>query len=616
MDLNHACAKFNNSEISTKIKSDIRLFDMMTEIRDVTVNLLHVLSAWRSSSFEWDPNDPKPFMYKGENYILKIVYDLNFLADTPYVIKVLNMERDRLLQNPLMLKNTLFEAVGSPNPIERAVQDTNGINEGPWYDQRCKLRIAEQILLQELHCNVLRKQNMKQTFETDSGELKDEIGTSSQQLKNPETKKSPTRKSPTSFSELPIEKQSILSWQDQAHMQLSRIDYLRNEPLISASTDRLSPVLKEEEVSGVISPKRNYLPKQTVLPTKLTSLDTLGSTRDLLQVIKRNSPSSSPTAGGGTGLMKLTALDGDRLDSRDKTTRNSSSRQRYSDSGNVEESNVFHQDYTSKTFGVEYTDLIGASKIRKVNPSNVILQPIRKSVQVIERDIHGIPIKKKDPVKKKKFIKKSSSKPNTVSKPEDAVLEKFERGLKSEPSLLQASDAFPQNSMVTDDGMNLVSGGRSIADMISQDDINYFVQNYGSAPPDLQLCGAAVIILLSTHTEIPADISWDAFIEICTVTNVAALMAQLNPMQHVPAFKVRALLPFLRRLGRSLKYRVAAVVKQDEANGYNIHEVSTPEIRLLEWIIHVRINLFVYDNISILCLFVYLGCGGCEYSGG
>ena len=85
---------------------------------------------------------------------MKVTTDLDFLSDQPTLVAVLHFPSEKMVKNPLMLPNNLEEGDTWISAIERAVYDSGGLKEGPFFEERLRIRKAERVLLQELELNV------------------------------------------------------------------------------------------------------------------------------------------------------------------------------------------------------------------------------------------------------------------------------------------------------------------------------------------------------------------------------------------------------------------------------------------------------------------------------
>ena len=153
MSITHACEKLMNLHnhglaISNDVKTDV--LDSLTRIRDTSVELIELISVWRLSSPDNRPDMPLPFIWEGQNYVLKIVSDLNFMGDVSPLVEMLAIPPYKMVLNPLMLPNTLIEGDLRISPNERAAFDAGGVTDGPFYEERLQMRRAERVLLQEV----------------------------------------------------------------------------------------------------------------------------------------------------------------------------------------------------------------------------------------------------------------------------------------------------------------------------------------------------------------------------------------------------------------------------------------------------------------------------------
>ena len=67
-----------------------------------------------------------------------------------HLSRVLSKHQDKYLTNPLMLPNTLNEGNLATDPVERAMFDAGGEQQGSVFDERLRLRKAEYILMKEI----------------------------------------------------------------------------------------------------------------------------------------------------------------------------------------------------------------------------------------------------------------------------------------------------------------------------------------------------------------------------------------------------------------------------------------------------------------------------------
>jgi hypothetical protein len=124
------------------------ILELMFQLRETTLNYLEALCLWRQGSNQGDM--PRAFLWESQNYTIKLINDMDFLAENSYIINALNIPPEQLKSNPLMLSNNLEDFNTWMDPHERASQDTNGNTAGPEFESRLRLRFAERVLLQEM----------------------------------------------------------------------------------------------------------------------------------------------------------------------------------------------------------------------------------------------------------------------------------------------------------------------------------------------------------------------------------------------------------------------------------------------------------------------------------
>jgi len=144
-------------DYSSKMKdsSGVSILHVLTQCRDVTAKVCMAVEAWRkgSGAAGMVGSAPKPFMWHGENYLLKCCNDIDFLAVCDSLVSALKVPADKMRRNPLMLPNTLDEqpeevtASLGEGLIERDID--NAIEDSKKRSERRGLRMAEHILLLE-----------------------------------------------------------------------------------------------------------------------------------------------------------------------------------------------------------------------------------------------------------------------------------------------------------------------------------------------------------------------------------------------------------------------------------------------------------------------------------
>lgn len=127
-----------------------KVLDLLMQLRESTVGVLEAISQWRESVPGYDPTSPPPYCWQNENYIMKMVNDVDFLSQNRSLVMSLGLLPSKMLLNPLMLSNTLEENTHIVDPRERAVMDTKGERSGMVFEERFRLRKMERVLLLEM----------------------------------------------------------------------------------------------------------------------------------------------------------------------------------------------------------------------------------------------------------------------------------------------------------------------------------------------------------------------------------------------------------------------------------------------------------------------------------
>ena len=126
------------------------ILEVLAQIRESTLNYLEALCLWRQSIPNAASMSPRVFFWESRNYTLKIVNDIDFLAENGLIIDALQIAPEQFRSNPLMLTNNLDDPNTWMDPVERASADAEGKTEGPVFESRLRLRFGERILLQEI----------------------------------------------------------------------------------------------------------------------------------------------------------------------------------------------------------------------------------------------------------------------------------------------------------------------------------------------------------------------------------------------------------------------------------------------------------------------------------
>jgi hypothetical protein len=136
----------------TNILNGPNILELLAQLREKTLNYLEALCLWRQSTNESELQ-PRIFIWEHQNYTIKLINDMDFLADSNIVINTLKIPPVQLRSNPLMLSNNLDDLNTWMDPFERASIDVGGITSGNEFESRLRLRFAERILLQEIENN-------------------------------------------------------------------------------------------------------------------------------------------------------------------------------------------------------------------------------------------------------------------------------------------------------------------------------------------------------------------------------------------------------------------------------------------------------------------------------
>jgi hypothetical protein len=151
LKLKNLCSQIshhNTAQFSDDSESE--LLNTLTLMRSTTTNYIECICTWRESDAMLGQHNLRKFLWEGTNYTLKITRDLDFLADQPLLISALKLPAEKIKANPLMLPNNLEEADTWMKPKQRAINDSGGLSEGIFFEERLRVRNAERVLLMEL----------------------------------------------------------------------------------------------------------------------------------------------------------------------------------------------------------------------------------------------------------------------------------------------------------------------------------------------------------------------------------------------------------------------------------------------------------------------------------
>jgi hypothetical protein len=269
------------------------ILDLMTKLRAHTIELIESICLWRTTSVSYDPDLPRPFMYENKNYLLKLIHDLNFLADITFLTNILNVSCETMKENPLMLPEILSIEKLKHLPESWAKKDTEGEVDTIQFQERLRLRKIERILLQEMEFNshgAHSTSTVWKSHEEGDGDGHDFHGhteTHSPQTHSaPSTAASGGRPDTTTGGggggsdndhQIEYRKRCLLDWYGVARQQMFKLEIAQNEQLNVdlVSTKRLHiPRHNPKPVSPVAVERTKYAtsPPTYVEPIKLYDL--------------------------------------------------------------------------------------------------------------------------------------------------------------------------------------------------------------------------------------------------------------------------------------------------------------------------------------------------------
>lgn len=133
----------------TSLPFNAAIIDMLPPLRLATVSVVESIESWRGEdSFH---SQPTPFYWEGVNYLQKMITDVDFLGDCIPFARLLKLPPHKLRRNPLMLAENLEEAIrDSQSARDKAIKDAGGMRSGHYFHEKLRIRVAEQILINEL----------------------------------------------------------------------------------------------------------------------------------------------------------------------------------------------------------------------------------------------------------------------------------------------------------------------------------------------------------------------------------------------------------------------------------------------------------------------------------
>ena len=485
LKLIHLCERTGN-QVSLHSNFGTAVLDTIMQVREHTLNYLEWLVRWRTSIPDNDPTMPKVFYWEGDNYTLKIIRDLNFMANNVSLVDALGIPAIKLIANPLMLPNTLEDNTTWMDPVERAGFEANGQFYGEYFEERLRLRNAERILLLEIECNQI---NEGAVWDFQTSIVEENINKNVKEQSYIMT----NNQSDDSFNEdligLSPHKEGLAAWQIAAQTQLANIKGLKGEVLSPkvVSTQRLNKVEKSLYTGAPGEPQYNYSNQWEAEPTKLTELDSSLLQRPVSRV--RTTESKERRQEGKFIIPSMDPLEFLGLDSLDSTI-------------------SFYEEFANAE---EFSNLDGFN-------NNIL--------------------------------------------PVDQMNGFFPNEIYEDDSLSRDSDYMRYRN-----------------DMKNFDDFSMFdievISGISNPSKELQVAAAIVIILASEEKSVPADLSWDFFKSLAGSTDLATMLNSFSP-ENTPAFKIRAVKPFLSRLDSQ---KVAEIQLQ---GGLSL-SVTAAVMKLIKW---------------------------------
>ena len=282
MKLENICEKISHCDILVQNSSllEKELLETLSQMRAATTTFIEYICMWRETATDYEPHNLRTFIWEGQNYILKVTRDLDFLADQPLLVASLQFPPEKMRRNPLMLPNNLEEADTWINPRERASFDSGGVTDGSFFDERLRVRKAERVLLQELELSLNEdivpewdvEYNNEISHNSNSNNNNSSNNSNNSNSSNNNKSKSGTNyekpKYDQIFSTPNGQESDILTWKYDAHMQLKNLEKSRGEKLSSSSTNR---IVVHTPVSVPNSPKTAHTDMWLAEPTKLSS---------------------------------------------------------------------------------------------------------------------------------------------------------------------------------------------------------------------------------------------------------------------------------------------------------------------------------------------------------
>lgn len=222
--------------------STMTVMEGLNQIRYLALEIIEMVSFWRRSMSNYDPEFPRPFMFRTTNYLLKLISDMDFIADVPYFSQELAVNASQLRVNPLLLPNTLADFKSNISIEILASRDADGEETGSEYDLCVRYRKAEIILYEELEFNKDGPPDIDWENFSNSSNNK-------------------MKKKRHSFDTSETSTKNVLSWKLEAHLQLEVLEHHVGESLRSFSTNRqpVAPVQSLPQDTKYMYPRPVYM---------------------------------------------------------------------------------------------------------------------------------------------------------------------------------------------------------------------------------------------------------------------------------------------------------------------------------------------------------------------
>lgn len=151
LKLQNLCDKISRCDVlvQSSMILESELLDTLALMRTTTISFIESLCIWRDTATNNKLQNPRVFEWEDQNYTLKIINDLDFLADQPVLLASLKLTKSTMKSNPLMLSNTLDHVDAHADPEKSASVDSGGQSDGEVFQERLRIRKAEKVILLE-----------------------------------------------------------------------------------------------------------------------------------------------------------------------------------------------------------------------------------------------------------------------------------------------------------------------------------------------------------------------------------------------------------------------------------------------------------------------------------